>query len=86
MKLVKQFMFKDLPNDALFYLALEIIGKNALELSSYEYIVGFRTHPDYIYGLEGNPEDTEEYQKFKDINDYLIECGCEVNEVVYLKW
>ena len=78
MTTVKQFMFRDLPNDALFELALESIGKRALELASYEYIVGFYTHPDYKYGADGKP--------FKDINDYLLESGCEVNEVVYLKW
>jgi len=85
MTTVKQFMFRDLPNDALFELALESIGKRALELASYEYIVGFYTHPDYKYGADGKPE-YPDYQPFKDINDYLLESGCEVNEVVYLKW
>ena len=82
---VKLFKFNQLPNDALFYLALNIVGKNALESTAYEYMVGFFTHENYKYGADGI-EGTDDYNKFLEINNFFINNGCGVNDVIYVKW
>ena len=82
---VKLFKFAELPNSALFNMAMDVKGRSALEGSAFEYTVGFYTHPDVEYGADGI-EGTEEFENFLAINNFLIENECEVNEKVYFKW
>ena len=82
---VKLFMFKDLPNEAIFKLGLATIWKYALEETAYEYKVGFFTHDDFEYGPDG-VEGEDDFKEFKELNDFFINTGCEVNENIYIKW
>ena len=83
MKTVKLFNFNDAPNNALFNLAIENIGKSALENAAYAYSVGFYTHPQFKYfdGIDNKCE--QDMKDFAELNDWLLEQGCEVNEEVY---
>jgi hypothetical protein len=64
-------------------MALEHVGRTALEECLYEYQVGFFTHPEYEYGV--GDKSSAAYIRFLEINDFLIDEGCEVNEKIYFE-
>lgn len=81
MKDVKLLRFRELPNEAIFNTALDLMGKNALDYGVYEYEVGFYT--DGEYALD---KDSPEYTDFKELDDFLLEKGIALHEEIYLKW